>query len=216
MRSIASYHREFESNNTIIVNGVKMTIKEFKDMHKQPTKTTKKQISTKTIRLLPNEIKAMLKQVKVLKSLVAYYNNGYKQWGRIANTIMTHRDIKTPFTQVVIKAKQAERLVKKIDTIAKKNDYDVFQFINQLQMRLEELTEQLTMLVNGIANSHVTKQYKDHECINGEGRRLGLRILCLRSHKAIDELEVICQRLWNMQEDGVDIFEYDAENGRRK
>ena len=43
MRSIASYHKEFESSNVIVVNGVKMTIKEFKDMHKQqPTKTTKK------------------------------------------------------------------------------------------------------------------------------------------------------------------------------
>lgn len=215
MRSIASYHKEFETNNTIIVNGVAMSVKDFKAMHKTTKKNVKKNVSTKTIKQLPIEIKNMMKQVKVLKSLVAYYSNGYKQWGTIARNIINLRDIKLPFNQVVIKTKQAERLVKKIETIAKANDYDVFQFVNQLQMRLEELTTELTLLVNGINNSHVTKQYKDHECINGEGKRLGLRILCLRSHKAIDELEIICQRLWDMQLKGVDVFEYDV-NGRRK
>lgn len=215
MRSVASYHREFESSGIITVNGVTYTEKEWKKLHKKTTKKRTNVVNPKTIKQLPIEIKNMLKQVKVLKSLVAYHTHGYRQWGTIASTIMNNRDIKTPFAQVVIKAKQAERLVKKIDTIAKKNDYDVFQYVNQLQMRLEELTTQLNLLVCGINNSHVTKVYKDHECINGEGKRLGLRILCLRSSKAIDELEVICQRLWDIQEKGVDVFEYDV-NGRRK
>ena len=215
MRSVASYHREFESSGIITVNGVTYTEKEWKKLHKKTTKKRTNVVNPKTIKQLPIEIKNMLKQVKVLKSLIAYHTHGYRQWGTIASTIMNNGDIKTPFAQVVIKAKQAERLVKKIDTIAKKNDYDVFQYVNQLQMRLEELTTQLNLLVCGINNSHVTKVYKDHECINGEGKRLGLRILCLRSSKAIDELEVICQRLWDIQEKGVDVFEYDV-NGRRK
>lgn len=214
MRSVASYHREFESSGLITVNGVTYTEKEWKKLHKKTTKRTNV-VNPKTIKQLPIEIKNMLKQVKVLKSLVAYHTHGYRQWGKIATTIMNNGAIKTPFAQVVIKAKQAERLVKKIETIAKKNDYDVFQYVNQLQLRLEELTTQLNLLVCGINNSHMTKVYKDHECINGEGKRLGLRILCLRSNKAIDELEIICQRLWDMQEKGVDVFEYDV-NGRRK
>lgn len=215
MRSIASYHREFESSGLITVNGVTYTEKEWKKLHKKTTTKRTNVVNPKTIKQLGIEIKNMLKQVKVLKSLVAYHTHGYRQWGTIATTIMNNREIKTPFAQVVIKTKQAERLVKKIDTIAKKNDYDVFQYVNQLQMRLEELTTELNFLVCGINNSHVTKVYKDHECINGEGKRLGLRILCLRSSKAIDELEIICQRLWDMQEKGVDVFEYDV-NGRRK
>lgn len=214
MRSVASYHREIESSGIITVNGVTYSEKEWKKLHKKTTKRTNV-VNPKTIKQLPFEIKNMLKQVKVLKSLVAYHTHGYRQWGTIATTIMNNGDIKTPFAQVVIKAKQAERLVKKIETIAKKNDYDVFQYVNQLQLRLEELTTQLNLLVCGINNSHVTKVYKDHECINGEGKRLGLRVLCLRSNKAIDELEIICQRLWDMQEKGVDVFEYDV-NGRRK
>ena len=215
MRSVASYHREFESSGLITVNGVTYTEKEWKKLHKKTTTKRTNVVNPKTIKQLPIEIKNLFKQVKVLKSLVAYHTHGYRQWGRIATAIMSNRDIKTPFAQVVIKAKQAERLVKKIDTIAKKNDYDVFQFVNQLQLRLEELTTQLNLLVCGINNSHVTKVYKDHECINGEGKRLGLRILCLRSSKAVDELEIICQRLWDMQEKGVDVFEYDT-NGRRR
>ena len=215
MRSIASYHREFESSGLITVNGVTYTEKEWKKLHKKTTTKRTNVANPKTIKQIGIEIKNMLKQVKVLKSLVAYHTHGYRQWGTIATTIMNNRDIKAPFAQVVIKAKQAERLVKKIDTIAKKNDYDVFQYVNQLQLRLEELTTQLNLLVCGINNSHVTKVYKDHECINGEGKRLGLRVLCLRSNKAIDELEIVCQRLWDMQEKGVDVFEYDT-NGRRR
>jgi len=214
MRSVQSYHREFESSQTIIVNGVEMTMKEYCKLHPRKRKTTKV-ANIRTIKMLPMHIKDMMKQVKVLKSLVAYHEHGYRQWGRIATEILNMRDIKTPFAQVVIKTKQAERLVKKIDTIAKSNDYDVFQYVNQLQMRLEELTTQLTWLVNGITSSHITKYYKDHECINGEGKRLGLRILCIRSQKAIGELEVICQKLWDMQENGVDALEYDV-NGKRR
>ena len=218
MRSISSYHREFESNNMITITTAEGTItiseKEWKK-RKKPTKKNNKVANTKTIKLIPIEIKNMMKQVKVLKSLVAYKENGYKQWGTIANTIMNMRGVKMPFDQVVIKTKQAERLIKKIDTIAKANDYDVFQYVNRLQLRLEELTTQLNLLVNGITSSHVTKVFKDHEAINGEGRRLGLRILCLRSTKAVDELEIICQKLWDIQEKGVDVFEYDI-NGKRK
>jgi hypothetical protein len=219
MRSIASYHREFESNNMITITTAEGTItiseKEWKKQNRKPTKKNNKVVNTKTIKQIPIEVKNLMKQVKVLKSLVAYKENGYKQWGTIANTIMNMRGVKMPFEQVVIKTKQAERLIKKIDTIAKANDYDVFQYVNRLQLRLEELTTQLNLLVNGITSSHVTKVFKDHEAINGEGRRLGLRILCLRSTKAVDELEIICQRLWDIQEKGVDVFEYDT-NGRRR
>lgn len=219
MRSISSYHREFETSGliTITINGesVTMTEKEWKKQHRKPKKTTNKIVNPKTIKQIPIEVKNLMKSVKVLKSLCAYKEHGYKQWGRIANDIMAMRGIKVPFEQVTIKTKQAERLIKKINDIGKKNDYDVFQYVNTLQLRLEELTTQLNLLVNGINASHITKVFKDHEAISGEGKRLGLRLLCLRSQKAIGELEIICQRLWDIQEKGVDVFEYDV-NGRRK
>ena len=219
MRSVNSYHKEFESSGLITVTikgeSVTMSEKEWKKLHRKPKKTTTKVVNPKTIKQIPLHIKNMMKEVKVLKSLCAYKEHGYRQWGRIANDIMSMHGIKLPFEQVVIKTKQAERLIKKINTIGKANDYDVFQYVNTLQLRLEELTTQLNLLVNGINASHITKVFKDHEAINGEGKRLGLRILCLRSAKAVDELEIICQRLWDIQEKGVDVFEYDV-NGRRK
>lgn len=219
MRSILSYHREIETSGliTITINGesVTMTEKEWKKQHRKPKKTTNKIVNPKTIKQIPIEVKNLMKGVKVLKSLCAYKEHGYRQWGRIANDIMNMRGIKVPFEQVTIKTKQAERLIKKINDIGKKNDYDVFQYVNTLQLRLEELTTQLNLLVNGINASHITKVFKDHEAISGEGKRLGLRILCLRSAKAVDELEIICQRLWDIQEKGVDVFEYDT-NGRRR
>ena len=163
MRSISSYHREFETSGliTITINGesVTMTEKEWKKQHRKPKKTTNKIVNPKTIKQIPIEVKNLMKSVKVLKSLCAYKEHGYKQWGRIANDIMAMRGIKVPFEQVTIKTKQAERLIKKIDTIAKKNDYDVFQFVNQLQLRLEELTSQLNLLVCGINNSLVEEKH---------------------------------------------------------
>ena len=45
----------------------------------------KKQLNE--IQLLPDDIKTLMKSIKVFKSLVAYYKNGYKQWGNI------HREV---------------------------------------------------------------------------------------------------------------------------
>ena len=181
MRTPNYYHKMFESAQTINVNGVTMTISEFKAMHKKQPQ--KKEMSLSTIKLLPNEIKSMMKQVKVLNSLVAYHRNGYKQWGTIANMVMSLKEIKQPFNDVVIYTKQSIRLVNKINKIAKANDSDVWQYIKKLQWKLEDTAKELDRLVNGIQYSHVMRQFKDHECINGEGKRLGLRILCQRSRK---------------------------------
>ena len=56
-------------------------------------------------------------------------------------------------------------------------------------------------------------QFGNHECINGTGKRLGLKILTQRSYKAIDELSAICAKLDNIEKNGVDIFEYNT-NGK--
>ena len=66
-------------------------------------------------------------------------------------------------------------------------------------------------LYNGVKKSRVIEQFKDYEFINGQGRRLGLKILMIRTSKAIDEIDVIINRLSDITTKGVDAFEYRNE-----
>lgn len=198
----------------IVVGDVKMTIKEFKAMQKANAKKKKSSKKVTSITILPSEIKEMMRNVKVLKSLVAYHTHGYRQWGTIVKLLMGLKEIKTPFNNVVINTKQAIRLIEKINEIAKENDKDVFQYVKKLSWKLDDVKNELDELVKGINSSGVCRQFGTRECINGTGRRLGLRILTQRSYKAISELGYICAKLDGIEEQGMDVFEYHT-NGKQ-
>ena len=193
---------------TITVNGVKMTIKEFKNLQKSKMKKKKPAKSATSITILPAEIKAMLKNVKVLDSLISYHTHAYRQWGTIARDLMNLKEIKEPFNNLVINAKQAIRLVTKINNIAKQNDKDVFQYVLKLAWKLDDVKNHLALLVDGIEASGIIPQFAKHECIYGEGKRLGLKVLTIRSYTAIGEIEKICHRLNAIEHKGMDISEY--------
>lgn len=199
---------------TITVNGKVMTYKEFNALKKSVEKKKRKSVKTDTsITILPSEIRVMMRNVRVLKSLIAYHAHGYRQWGTIATMLMNLREIKNPFNNVVINTKQAIRLIEKINKIAKENDKDVFQYVKKLSWKLDDVKNELDTLVKGISSSGVISRFGEHECINGTGKRLGLRILTQRGYKAVDELGVICAKLDNIEEKGVDVFEYHS-NGK--
>lgn len=209
-----SYVDTLYQSQFIIVNGVKMSVKEFKAMQKANAKKKKASKKVTSITILPSEIKEMMRNVKVLKSLVAYHTHGYRQWGTIANLLMGLKEIKSPFNNVVINTKQAIRLVEKINKIAKGNDKDVFQYVKKLSWKLEDVKNELDELVKGINSSGVCNRFGTHECINGIGKRLGLRILTQRSYKAIGDLGYICAKLDGIEEQGMDVFEYHT-NGKQ-
>ena len=89
---MASYNNFYSyTNNTIIVNGVKMTMKEYNALRREKAKNKNKRKAKKQlneIQLLPDDIKTLMKSTKVFKSLVAYYKNGYKQWGNIHREVL--------------------------------------------------------------------------------------------------------------------------------
>ena len=209
-----SYINSLYQPQYIMVGGVKMTIKEFKAMQKAKAKKKKTSKKVTSITILPSEIKAMMRNVKVLNSLVAYHTHGYRQWGTIANLLMGLREIKSPFNNLVINTKQAIRLIEKINKIAKEIDKDVFQYVKKLSWKLDDVKNELDELVKGINSSGVCHQFGTHECINGTGRRLGLKILTQRSYKAIRELGYICAKLDSIEQEGMDVFEYNT-NGKQ-
>lgn len=212
--SCESYIESLYQSKTMKVGDKVVDVKEYKKQQRAAMKKKRKNKKVVTsITILPSEIKVMMRNVRVLKSLIAYHEHGYRQWGTIATMLMGLREIKQPFNNVVINTKQAIRLVDKINKIAKSNDKDVFQYVKKLSWKLDDVKNELDMLVKGIGSSGVITQFGSHECINGTGKRLGLKILTQRSYKAIDELSAICAKLDNIEEKGVDIFEYHT-NGK--
>lgn len=203
------------NQSCIIVNGVKMTTAEFKAKQKaKKAKKTRAKKAQTSITILPSEIKTMMKSVKVLKSIIAYREHSYKQWGTIARQLMALKQISLPLHNVVMGGREAIALVGDIEAIAKKNDKDAFQFVKKLEWKLSEVKVDLNELVDGISSSGVISQFKNHECVNGRGKRLGLKVLTERSYKAVNELSVICAKLNAIEKNGMDIAEYQV-NGKQ-
>ena len=210
-----SKYNQFCQTSFVVVNGVQMSIADFKAMQKaKKAKKTRAKKAQTSITILPSEIKAMMKNVKVIKSLIAYREHGYKQWGTIARQLMGLKQINLPLHNVVMGGREAIALVEDIEAIAKKNDKDAFQFVKKLEWKLGEVKVDLNELVDGISSSGVISQFKNHECINGVGKRLGLKVLTERSYKAVNELEVICAKLNTIEKNGMNIAEYQV-NGKQ-
>lgn len=195
----------------IIVNGVKMSMADYKKVIKEKKsklniKKPKKVLTE--INLLPSDIKEMMKKVKLIKSLSAYYDNGYKQWGTIAKRIINLDEIRKPFVCYRIKAREIQKTMEEISAISKKNDKSVYQYIRKLSYQLDDICTQMDLLFKGVSRSGIAYRYKDHECINGSGRRLGLQTLMSRSWSATKELNNIIKRCQAISDKGTDEFDY--------
>lgn len=205
-----------ECKITFVRNGktLMMTTKEYKNMLRAEKAKAAKKAQINEIKLLPADIKALMKNVKVLKSITAYYHHGYRQWGRIAKSIITAPTIASPFLNVVLRTKEVNDKIAEIETIGKKGEKAVFQYVEKLQYLLDDLQKHLDDLLFSITKSGVlSSAIQQHECISGEGRRLGLRILVQRGDKAISEIGRIIATLGEITRNGVDPMHY-TQNGK--
>ena len=77
-----------KQDSKVIVNGVEMSVKEYKAMMREKlgikvdTKKKPKKAVTE-IQLLSEDVLNMYNKLKLMKSLTAYYDNAYRQWGTI-------------------------------------------------------------------------------------------------------------------------------------
>lgn len=201
-----------EQSSTITINGVTMTMADYRKMVRQNTKKRQVKKQLTEIQLLPNEITYLMKQVRVIKSLGAYYHNGYKQWGtKCRDYVIQSQEIKKPFTIFYSKSDELMEVMKSIKELSKKKEKSVYQYVEKFAYKLDDIKEQMQELYNGVRKSGVIDHFKDYEFINGQGRRLGLKVLMIRTSKAIDELDVIINRLSNITTKGVDVFGYRNE-----
>jgi len=208
------------SENTIIeVNGEKMTIKEWKasvaakqkerrgkkrflDLSK-PKKVEKKE---KEISLIAEEVEKMLKPMIILKSIQVYKNHAYRSWGTIANEILAHDGIRKPMTEYCVRLGELNTLVSDIQTMAKRNEKAVYQYVEKVAWKLDDMKQNIVSIIKGVEKSGVCERFKNHEAIYGEGRQLGLQTVVTKCLKSIGEIETIIESLKNIADNGVDIF----------
>ena len=209
----------------IEINGVKMTEKEYKEYRKQKlaTKTKKvkkpkrkpKDVNTKEISAVALQIEKMLKPLTTLKSFSAYYDHAYRQWGTIARDILNLKEIRPHFVFYRVKVRELERLLDDIQTMAKRNERAAYQYVEKMAWKLDDIKTDINNIAKGVNTSGVIQQFKNHECINGKGRRLGLETLMNRTIKAISEIEDVIGTLQKIADDGVDVMNEGAHMSPR-
>ena len=182
-----------DKDSKVLVNGVLMSVKEYKSMMREKLgikaetkKNTKKGITE--IQLLSDDITNMYNKLKLMKSLTAYYDNAHKQWGNIVNNILQHGRIQPYFVKYRCKIREINETLSSLEIASKRNSKMVFHYMEKLSYQLDDIRDIINNLCFGISKSGVMEQYKDHECINGSNKRLGLKIIMSRSWGAIKDL----------------------------
>ena len=215
-----------EASTKIIVDGIETTLEEYRKIirdkkNKGKTKTAKrKRKKTKTeLSELSNEIETLIRQMSVLKSFAAYYDNAYRQWGTIANDILECKLIKAPFVKYRVCIREIDGLLDEVKAMAKRNERATFQYIEKISWKLQDIKKHITSIMSGARESGYLEAYKNHEAINGKGRRLGLQTLVSKAFKTVGQIEDTITRVNQIVDDGVDPFKYAEHlsfNARRR
>lgn len=221
MKSMSS----LEGASYVTINGQKMTIQEYKKYKKQKeqqmleklSKAKQKEIAREKrkakkkrvteINILPVAVKAILKNVGPIRSLAAFYDNAYSQWGTIANMVLKLPEIERPYTLYRSDALKVMTTINQIDEEAKRNSKAVYTYVQRLSWELDNLKTKMRMLYSGVMNSGVMVQLGDREIISGEKKRLGLRILMMRTFKGLEEIEKAIKTLDSIANNGVGVVE---------
>lgn len=211
--------RNLYQSDVIYVNGKKMTQKEFKAMIKAKQETAKpkrKKRAKKTeIQEMPAYVKALIRNSAPIKSLAAYYDNGYRQWGIIARTIIGLPEIYGSFLAFRSKAYDLVKIINDITIIGKHDEKAIFAYIQKLSWKLDDIKKDMDSLYAGVRRSGVLDRFNDKECINGTGKRLGLRILMDRTYDSITKLSKVVKELENIAIKGLDAMAYTGVDKNR-
>lgn len=196
----------------ITVGGVTYTMAEYKKLKKDAEKNAKskkvkkKKKAVKEISAVAMEIDKMLKPITILKSLSAYYDHAYRQWGTIANEILENRKIAPHFIKYRVNVTELDSIVADVQKLTKRNEKAAYQYVEKITWKLEDIKEHITNLMKGAVDSGLMQLYRNEECINGKGRRLGLQTLASKTFKAIGQLEDAIGTLKKIADEGTDPF----------
>lgn len=153
-------------------------------------------------------VEKAMKEITTLKSLAAYYDHAYRQWGTIGSEILQHNKIRPHFVYYRVSVSELVKLLEQIKEMAKHNEKAVYQFIEKVSWKLEDIKSYIFKIMNGAKESGYLEAFKNHECINGKGRRLGLQTLVNKSYTAISQIEDVVKTLQKIADNGTDPFNY--------
>ena len=199
-----------ECSNVVVVNGITMLLKEYKEYKRKQLgiKPKKREKKINIMALDADEIKRMLKSVRTMKSFNSYYKNGYRQWGTAFNDIVKNNYLDKHFVRYAVKYREIDNLVKEINEIASKSEKAVYQKLEQLSWKIDDIIAIIDSLTKEVSKQNVCQRYKDEKCIFERGRRLGLRVILSRTFKAICDLQTISFKCKDISKSGVNPFEY--------
>ena len=211
-----------ESKITVINSegkAVTMTLKEFKAQNKPKTtakeRKAREAAKANSVTDVESQIIKIEKACRYLDSLKAFADNGYKQWGVVATTIMGLDGIRRPLGQVTAHySGYCKPYMQQIKAMSRKDDMDLFQILNWLCNHFEVVKTNLDALMSNISTSNVLSAYRNEKCINEQGRRLGLRILVQRSTTAMGDIEGALNTIRELICKGVDVSEYNLKGKR--
>ena len=106
-----------------------------------------------------------------------------------------------------MKASEIDKTIKEIEVGGEGNEKAVYAFVRKLSWQLDDAKNLMTQLSHAVHDTGVIERYKGHECIDGQGKRLGLNILMIRTFKAVAEIESITKKLESVANKGVDIMD---------
>lgn len=200
---------------TIIINGVKMTMKEYKayrkakEAEKTPKKVIKPQKKTvKEISAVAIQIESMLKQMTVLKSVQVYRNHAYRSWGTIANEILSYYGIRKPMAEYCVRFGELNTLLTDIQKMAKRNEKAAYQYVDKMAWKLDDMKTNIIDMMKAVEESEVCNRFKNHEAINGKGRQLGLGTIIDKCLNTIGQVENTIEELKKIADNGTDPFHY--------
>ena len=211
---------KFDLNNTAsgctMYNGVLMTKKQIADLKKSTNKPKTKRAMHYTNEystIAAVTVKAV-EHCSCIRQFQSYYDHGHRAWGKAFNAIVNeHKCIRCNFVSLRSLTYKINRQVSIIDNSGKKGLKETQYNILKLSWILDDYLVKINHLVNEIIASHVMDLYKDHEAINGVGKRLGLKILVERSSKSIQDLTELINSLQILSKDGDKalVRKYDAK-----
>ena len=208
-------------NSFIVVNGEKITIKEWKKrvVEKQKTRRGKKRFldlkkpkkeekQVKEISAVALELERLIKPMITLKSVQVYQGHAYRSWGTIANEILSHKCISKPLAHYCVRYGELNELISEVQKMAKSNEKAAYQYVEKIAWKLDDMKKDIKDIIAVLDITGVLERFKHHEAIYGKGRHLGLRTVVTKCLKSITEIEDIVGTLKQIAEDGTDPFAY--------
>lgn len=185
----------FFQSETIVVNGQTMLLKEYRAMKMGKNPSKPKRTRKTEINIVGEYMDDILKGARLMGSLAAYYDNGYRQWGNICKELLELEDIRKPFIKFRIKERETRQTIEMVEKKSKRNSKAVYDYLEKLGYNLDDISTIIDKLANGVIDSGILDRLQGHECINGKGRRLGLQTLISRTNKCIKNLQFICKEI---------------------